>query len=31
MANEIVPVNTGEFVLYQTEDGGTRVQVRDHG
>ena len=28
MANEIVPVNTGEFVLYQAEDGGTRVQVR---
>jgi hypothetical protein len=28
MANEIVPVNTGEFVLYQSEDGGTRVQVR---
>ena len=28
MANEIVPANTGEFLLYQTEDGDTRVQVR---
>ncbi|MEI7831992.1 MAG: virulence RhuM family protein [bacterium] len=28
MANEIVPVNAGEFLLYQAEDGITRVQVR---
>ena len=28
MANEIVPNTTGEFLLYQTEDGHTRVQVR---
>jgi hypothetical protein len=28
MANEIVPANAGEFLLYQTEDGKTRVQVR---
>ncbi len=28
MANDIVPVNTGEFTLYRTDDGGTRVQVR---
>ena len=28
MANEIVPVNPGEFLLYQTDDGDTRVQVR---
>lgn len=28
MVNEIVPVNPGEFLLYQTEDGTTRVQVR---
>jgi hypothetical protein len=28
MANEPVPVNLGEFVIYKTEDGRTRVQVR---
>jgi hypothetical protein len=28
MANEIVPGNPGEFLLYQTQDGRTHVQVR---
>lgn len=28
MANEIVPSTPNEFVIYQTEDGLTRVQVR---
>ena len=28
MANELVPGNPGEFLIYQTEDGRTRVQVR---
>ena len=28
MANEIIPNNAGEFLLYQTDDGSTRVQVR---
>lgn len=28
MANELVPSNSGEFVLYQTEDGKSRVRVR---
>jgi hypothetical protein len=28
MASELVPINHGEFLLYQTEDGETRVQVR---
>jgi hypothetical protein len=28
MANELVPSNPDEFLIYQTEDGRTRVQVR---
>ena len=28
MASDLVPSNSGEFLLYQTEDGRTRVQVR---
>ena len=28
MASDLVPSNPGEFLLYQTEDGLTRVQVR---
>ncbi len=28
MANEMVPSNPGEFLIYQTEDGQTRVRVR---
>jgi hypothetical protein len=28
MAGDLVPSDAGEFLLYQTEDGKTRVQVR---
>ena len=28
MAGELVPAYPGEFLIYQTEDGRTRVQVR---
>ena len=28
MAGELIPGNPGEFLLYQTEDGRTRVEVR---
>jgi len=28
MGTELVPATPGEFLMYQTEDGGTRVQVR---
>jgi hypothetical protein len=28
MANELVPSNPGELLIYQTEDGQTRIQVR---
>ena len=31
MANELVPSNPGEFLIYQTDDGITRVQVRFEG
>lgn len=31
MANELVPSNPGEFLIYQTEDGRTRIQVRFEG
>jgi hypothetical protein len=31
MAGDLVPNNAGEFLLYQTEDGQTRVQVRMEG
>ena len=31
MADELVPSNLGEFLLYQTDDGTTRVQVRIEG
>ena len=31
MANELVPSNPGEFIIYQTEDSRTRVQVRFEG
>ena len=31
MAGELVPSNAGEFLIYQTEDGQTRVQVRFEG
>jgi hypothetical protein len=28
VANELVPRDPGEFLIYQTEDGRTRIQVR---
>ncbi len=28
MADELVPTSPGEFLIYQTDDGTTRVQVR---
>lgn len=28
MADELVPASAGEFLIYQTEDGRTRIQVR---
>lgn len=28
MGNELVPGNSGEFLIYQTEDDQTRLQVR---
>jgi hypothetical protein len=31
MAGDLVPSDAGEFLLYQTEDGKTRVQVRIEG
>ena len=31
MAAELVPSNPGEFLIYQTEDGQSRVQVRFEG
>lgn len=31
MARELTPSNPGEFLLYQTDDGRTRVQVRFEG
>jgi hypothetical protein len=31
MADELVPGNPGEFLIYQTDDGATRVQVRFEG
>jgi len=31
MAGDLVPSHAGEFLLYQTEDGKTRVQVRIEG
>lgn len=31
MANELVPSSPGEFLIYQTVDGKTRVQVRFEG
>ncbi len=31
MADELVPSNPGQFLLYQTDDGTTRVQVRFEG
>lgn len=31
MANELVPRNPGEFLIYQTDDGQTRLQVRVEG
>jgi hypothetical protein len=31
MANEPVPSNPGEFLIYQTDDGRTRVEVRFEG
>lgn len=31
MADELVPSNPGEFLIYQTDDGTTRVQVRFEG
>ncbi|MEW6219015.1 MAG: virulence RhuM family protein [Thermodesulfobacteriota bacterium] len=31
MANELAPSSPGEFLIYQTDDGRTRVQVRFEG
>ena len=31
MAGDLVPTNPDEFLLYQTEDGKTHVQVRFEG
>ena len=31
MAGELTPSNPGEFLIYQAEDGHTRVQVRFEG
>jgi hypothetical protein len=31
MSGNLVPSNSGEFLLYQTEDGQTRIQVRVEG
>jgi hypothetical protein len=31
MSDELVPLNPGEFLLYQTEDGRMRIQVRVEG
>jgi hypothetical protein len=31
MADELVPSKPGEFLIYQTDDGATRVQVRFEG
>lgn len=31
MANELAPSDPGEFLIYQTDDGKTRVQVRFEG
>ncbi|MFH1377880.1 MAG: hydroxyacid dehydrogenase, partial [Planctomycetota bacterium] len=31
MENDIVPSNPNEFLIYQTDDGRTRVQVRIEG
>jgi hypothetical protein len=31
MSDQLVPLNPGEFLLYQTEDGRTRIQVRVEG
>lgn len=31
MADDLVPANPGEFLIYQTDDGTTRVQVRFKG
>ncbi len=31
MANELVPSNPGELLIYQTEDDRTRIQVRVEG
>ena len=28
MTNELVPASPSEFLLYQTQDGQTRIQVR---
>ena len=28
MANDLVPIDPGEFLFYQTEDGRTRLRVR---
>src|SRR4051794_24416906 len=31
MADELVPANPGEILIYQTDDGTTRVQIRFEG
>jgi len=31
MAGDLVPTNPDEFLLYQTDDGRTRIQVRMQG
>ena len=31
MSDELVPVNSDELLLYQTDDGQTRIQVRVEG
>jgi hypothetical protein len=31
MSGELVPISPGEFLIYQTDDGQTRIQVRVEG